>query len=158
MEAELKSELEKRHIDKLKIENFINVMSGIYKQNLNHRFSNSRSKRKQLDARNPNTKRLRTTMNTSTPKQAWTYRATEAIPDETSPIVNDNKNDTRNRTDLSGGMASNKLTPIKPLSESSENRNLAGGAKDLSGANKKSMSLPNLSWDTIDNCLFMIRI
>ena len=52
------------------------------------------------------------------------------------------------------------MTPAKPLSESVDDRNLAGGAADLSRAGRcisiirRANSLPNLSMDIEDNCLF----
>ena len=51
-------------------------------------------------------------------------------------------------------MDKNRITPVKILSESVEEKNLAGGASDLSRAAKRSNSMPNLSWDNVDNCLF----
>ena len=43
---------------------------------------------------------------------------------------------------------------MRVLTESDEERNLAGGALDLSRANKRSKSLPDLSWENIKNSLF----
>ena len=60
----------------------------------------------------------------------------------------------RNKTNLSGGLDNTKLTPAKVLTESAEERKLAGGVKDLSRTLKKSSSMPNLTWESIDNCLF----
>ena len=70
-------------------------------------------------------------MNTSTPKQVWTYRDNEPIPDETSPILGNIMSDpdytnipdsqetepVRNETNVSGDMYNNKLTPRKVLSD-----------------------------------------
>ena len=57
-------------------------------------------------------------------------------------------------TELSGNLDNNHLSPVKTLTESTEEKKLAGGAKDLSNAGKRSTSLPNLTWDNIENSLF----
>ena len=94
-------------------------------------------------------------------------RNNEIIPDQTSPIGQELQTTSElevdstkdiasgNPTQLSDALDQNKLTPDKILSESQENKNLCGGAKDLSKAHKKSVSLPNLSWENIDNSLFI---
>lgn len=55
---------------------------------------------------------------------------------------------------MSDIMDDNRITPKKVLSDSAEEKQLAGGAKDLSGAVKKSNSLPNLTWERIENSMF----
>ena len=105
-------------------------------------------------------------MDTSTPSHMGLYRTKEIIPEETSPISAQDQ-DTSNGSDSVGIIANNKptqisdcmdqskLTPVKVVSESAEERNLMGGAQNLSNAYKKSTSLPNLSWDNVDNSLFI---
>ena len=79
--------MEKQHVDKEKILNFIDVMSTIHN---NYNASNdSRLKRRVADRVITRNKRLKI-MNTSTPNQSWSFRNTETIPDETSPIIKDN--------------------------------------------------------------------
>ena len=105
-------------------------------------------------------------MDTSTPTHVDGYRSMQLIPDVESPIdrgVNQESTtedttggevDPKSPTHLSGHMDQNKLTPVKLLSESAEERRLAGGASDLSKGFRRSNSLPNLSWENINNSLF----
>lgn len=163
-EMELKKELQKRQCYRSKIENFIDVMSNI----CNNKNQNCRaSKKRTREPTTSNYKRLRM-MQTSTPRSMGDYRNTQLIEDEgllTSPIVNtsDFSNDRveatlssshKKRTNVSDTLDKTKLTPDKPLSDSKEELKLARGARDLSRGHKKSSSLPNLSWDNIENSLF----
>ena len=118
-------------------------------------------------------------MDSSTPTINRGYRNTVLIPDDESPIVSNYRSNiqgissandggetitdrssarlARSPTRLSDAMDKNKLTPTKPISESVDDRNLAGGAADLSRAAKalrRANSLPNLSRDIKENCLF----
>ena len=104
-------------------------------------------------------------MNTSTPTSMGPYRQSKLIPDETSPIliVSPDKGSEvpsfdnlaqKSPTELSGDLDRNCITPVKVLTESKEDKKLAGGARDLSLAGKRSSSLPNLSWDNVENSLF----
>ena len=169
-ETQMKNELEKRQVDRAKTLNFIEVMSNIY--TTNDWFNNCRSKRKTVGVDLSRNKRYK--MNTSTPKQTWNYRVSEPIPDEASPILGDVEEGNNSRaspttittgtsaantsqqrgTNLSTEMDTANITPSKILKESTEERKLAGGARDLSRTYKGSTSMPNLSWENIDNCLF----
>ena len=102
-------------------------------------------------------------METSTPTNIGAYRNNQLIPDEDSPIYigspglmsnTDDTVDQKSPTRLSLEVDQSKLTPLKQLTSSEEDKKLAGGAFDLSGARRQSRSLPNLSWENIDNCIF----
>ena len=83
-------------------------------------------------------------MNTSTPNQSWSCRNTEMIPDETSHVLCDPQAETistptppqatgeRKKTNLSGGIDKTVLTPVKSISDSTEEKKIVGGARDLS--------------------------
>ena len=164
-EERLKTELEKRQRDKIKIQSFIDVMSNVFYLNTQI-VTNSRSEKRAIE--NMDSQAIinkRQKVNTSTPTQWGSYRESQLIPDDTSPIlleqaVKDTSDDETgviesvNRTEVSGNLDKNKLTPDKLLSESKEDQNIAGGARDLSNAAKKSTSMPNLSWDNIENSMF----
>ena len=105
-------------------------------------------------------------MQTSTPRSMDEFRHTPLIPDQVSPPATSpissasGMSDTSGvsiqlgRTNVSDPLDKIKLTPDKPISTSIEETRLAKGARDLSAGIKKSNSLPNLSWDNIENALF----
>ena len=169
-EAQINLELERRKFSRAKLQNFIDVMSSACNDKNIGNINNSRLRKRPFGNDKTSLKRIRI-MDTSTPKHFGDYRNNELIPDTispTSPITGnttqgtendhsdmaDNNRNARNATNLSGNIDGTRLTPIKPISESAEDKKLAGGAQDLSNANKRSSSLPNLSWENIDNCMF----
>ena len=85
LEAELKTELFKCQLHKIRLQNFVEVMSKVEcidTQCVNNYRSNKRTRGQVY---NINKKQRR--MDTSTPIHMGSYRYTEIIPDETSPIV-----------------------------------------------------------------------
>ena len=162
-ENQYKKELHQRQCDRIKLENFIEVMSKVQHTNSILSRSNKRTAKQHEN----NSKRLRT-METSTPKNMGQFRDNKIIPDESTPtspittsssaLVEEGDSEEgcpqRIHTNLSDKLELNKLTPTKLVSESAEDRRLFGGARDLSRAKMKSTSLPNLSWDNVENCLF----
>ena len=144
------------------MKHFIDVMYKVHQTNPLTSISRS-IKRLPTEVSSRN-KRLKM-MNSSTPNNRKLYREQQIIPVETSPILEVqgelinastswDGSETRGRTNLSDELDKNRITPIKILTESNEERNLAGGARDLSLADKKSTSMPNLSWENIENNLF----
>ena len=110
-------------------------------------------------------------METSTPTLAGGYRSVQLIPEgdstlgslgtpETSEVGGGATSDMscgtkqRSPTQVSNNMDGTKITPDKVLSESDMEQKLAGGAGELSGALRRSNSLPNLTWETIENSMF----
>ena len=164
-ESYLREELEKRQCDKIKLQNFIDVMSVACTSN--QIIINSRSVKRQTNTISTENKR-RKIMNTSTPDLKSCYRSTKLIPEEASPIeelIEGDKDGSQSsssqqvltsntRTNISGQLDITRLTPIKKLTTSVEDLKLVGGARDLSNAKKRSRSLPDLSWDNIENALF----
>ena len=148
-------------------------MSCIYNNENDTERYNSRSKKRQRGSSGQEHQAKRKKMETSTPTTIRDYRDVKLIPDEDSPIKsvgNETPNDLtggtehksptdliehKSPTQISNNMDNTKLSPDKVLSESEIERKLVGGAGDLSGALRKSKSLPNLSWETVENSFFI---
>ena len=116
---------------------------------------------------NTTSNKRRKMMQTSTPRSMSGYR--DKIPDEispssTSPISNKSEESDNNElvvsptqvkcTNISDPLDLTKLTPDKPVSISTEEKRLAKGARDLGAGNRSAMSLPDLSWENIENSFF----
>ena len=169
-EEKLKAELEKRQKDKNLLQNFVDVMSKIYTgADYECCFSRDNKRLQEVHIDKKRVKRLK--METSTTTHVGGYRMVELISGDdstldslgtpgNSDISSDTTNDMtggtkkKSPTQVSNNMDGTKINPDKVLSGSDIEQKLAGGAGESSGALRRSNSLPNLTWETIENSLF----
>ena len=175
-----KLEIETRTINKMKMKSFIDVMSKLHSNSgMSNVVNISRIKRPEshchFGCSAP--KRLKT-METSTPNHfdSQAYRLETVDSDDNSPIMKatdvvENQCEceevelidysTKNcRTNLSDKLDKTKLTPVKPISNSAEERFFMGGTADLTNAAvaagliRRSSSLPDIC-QLEDNSFFI---